>query len=201
MRYEIFISKKPLDGRDIKQIDGIPVLIATPVGEGQIIFSTQIKINCKADAVVTDRTNHWIGVLTADELPVFIIAKEAVGLIYGSWKNILKGTLFKTVKYIERFSKVSSAILGISICENCYLIEREIHDRFSAEYRSCFRQTPSGKYFFDLKKAATIQLSIAGVENIGIIKGCTVCNNDIYYSYSREKTKKRNLSAIRILKQ
>ena len=200
MKYEIFISRKPLDGRDIKQINGIPVLIAFPVGEGEILFSTQIKINCKADAVVTDRTNHWIGVLTADELPVFIIAKEAVGLIYGSWKNILKGTLFKTVKYIERFSKVSSAILGISICENCYLVEREIYDKFSAEYKSCFRPTPAGKYFFDFKEAATIQLSIAGVENIGIIKGCTVCNNDIYHSCIKEKTEKRILSAIRVLK-
>ena len=200
MKYEIFISKKPLDGRDIKQINGIPVLIASPVGEGEILFSTQIKINCKADAVVTDRTNHWIGVLTADELPVFIIAKEAIGVIYGSWKNILKGTLFKTVKYIERFSKVSSAILGISICENCYVVEKEIHNRFSHEYKTCFRPTPSGRFFFDLRKAATIQLSIAGVENIGIIKGCTVCNNDIYHSCIKEKTEKRILSAIRVLK-
>ena len=200
MKYEIFISKKPLDGRDIKQIKGIPVLVTVPVSEGQILFSTQIKINCKADAIIADKSDHWIGVLTADELPIFIVAKEAVGVIYGSWRNILKGTLFKTVKYIERFSKVFSAILGISICENCYLVEKETYSKFSSEYRVCFKPTPGGKYFFDLRKAAAIQLSIAGVENIGIIDGCTVCNNDIYYSYIKEKTEKKILSAIKILR-
>jgi copper oxidase (laccase) domain-containing protein len=200
MRYEIFISRKPLDGRDIKQINGIPVVVAVPVGEGEILFSTQIKVNCKADAIVTDKTNHWIGVLTADELPVFIIAEEAIGVVHGSWKNISKGTLFRTVKYIERFSKVSSAILGVPICENCYLVEKEIYDKFPSEFKSCFKPTPAGKYFLDLRKAATLQLSVAGVKNIGMINGCTVCNNDIYHSYAKEKTEKRILSAIRILR-
>ena len=200
MRYEIFISRKPLDGRDIKQIEGIPVFVASPIGEGEILFSTQISMNCKADAIVTDKTDHWIGVLTADELPVFIIAKEAVGIVYGSWKNISKGTLFKTVKYIERFSRVSSAILGISICKDCCLVEKDIYEKFSSDCKDCFKPTPAGKYFFDIRKAAMLQLLVAGVENIGVINGCTVCNNDIYHSYTKEKTEKRILSAIRILK-
>jgi len=200
MKYKIFISRKPVDGRLIKKLEGLPVLTTSPLGEGKIVFSTVIKTNCSADAIVADKTDHWIGVLTADSLPVFIIGKEAVGVVYGSWENILKGSLFKTVKYIERFSKVSSAILGISICEKCYLVEKEVYSKFLSRYRNCFRQTPSGKYFFDLKKAATIQLSAAGVENIGIIDGCTVCNNDIYHSFSKEKTEKRILSAIRILR-
>jgi len=201
MKYKIFISKKPVDGRQVKELEGFPVLTAVPIGEGQIVFSTLIEMNRKADAIVTDKANHWIGVLTADSLPVFIIGKEAVGIVYGSWRNILKGTLFKTVKYIERFSKVSSAILGISICEDCYLVEKEVYDKFPVEYKNCFKQTPSGRYFFDLKKAATIQLSVAGVESIGIIEGCTVCNNDLYHSHIKEKTEKRILSAVRILKE
>jgi copper oxidase (laccase) domain-containing protein len=200
MNYEIFISNKPICGKQIRKLEGLPVLTAVPVGEAQIVFFTTLEINRKADAIVTDKADHWMGTLTADELTVFIVGKEAAGVVYANWKNILKGTIFKTVRYIEQFSRVCSAILGISICKDCYLVDEEVYSKFPDKYKGCFRQSPCKKYFFDLKKAATIQLSIAGVENVGVLNGCTICNNYIYHSYTKEKTDKKILSAIRILR-
>ncbi len=200
MKYEIFISRKPVDGRTIKEIKDLPVLTARSTGQKEIFFSTQLNLTHRADAIVTDKSTHWIGVLTADALPVFLIGEKAVAVIHASWKNLYKGLVFETVKYIERFSIILSAFLGISICENCYLVGRNVFEKFSEKYRVCFKQTDNENYFFNLKEAASIQLTMAGVKNIGRLDGCTVCDNQFYHSYRKEKTDKRILSAIRIIR-
>ncbi|MEO2068147.1 MAG: peptidoglycan editing factor PgeF [Desulfurobacteriaceae bacterium] len=200
MKYEIFISQKPVDGKSIKEIKGFPVVTPIQVHGSNVAFIDSSKsLVPEADAIVTNSKNFWIGVLTADCLPIFLIGDGIVGVVHAGWRGTLKGIVLNTVKYILRFSKVEKAILGISICRNCYEVGEDVYTLFPKEYRGCFSKKGSDKYLFDLKKANLFQLKSLGVENVEIIKGCTVCDNHLFFSYRKERTKKRILSAIRIL--
>jgi len=200
VKYEIFVSRKPVDGRDIEELKGLPVIKPFQVHGTETAFvGKKSSLPPKADALVTDSKKIWIGILSADCLPVFLVGDGTVGIVHAGWRGTLKGITYNAVKYIERFSPVREAILGVCICKNCYEVGEDVKKLFSSEYELCFEPLGNGRYLFDLRKANKIQLKAAGVPVIKEMEGCTVCNNDLYYSYRKEKTEKRILSAIRIL--
>ncbi len=199
MDYEIFISEKPENGREITEINGIPVIKPFQIHSARVAFVGRHTEHVpQADALVTDNRNLWIGVLTADCLPIFLIGKDIVGIVHAGWRGTLKGIAYSTVKYISKFSPVKKAILGVSICGKCYEVGEDVYEQFYPRYVDCFMPKGNGKYLFDLKKANRKQLKAAGVSVIESIDLCTVCNNDRFFSYRFEKTDKRNLSAIRL---
>ena len=100
---------------------------------------------------------------------------------------------------MNRISMVRKAILGVSICGNCYEVGANVFNRFPSAYSRAFKRKRTGKFLFDLKEANRIQLRAAGVGNIEDVKFCTVCNNDLFHSYRKEKADRRILSAIRFL--
>jgi YfiH family protein len=200
MDFEIFISEKPADGREIKEIGGLPVIKPVQVHGSELFFvGRRTTRTPKADALITDNRELWIGVLTADCLPVFLIGEGAVGIVHAGWRGTLKGITFNAVSYMSRFTKVKKAILGVGICGKCYEVGEEVKRLFNKEYEPCFKGIGGGKYLFDLKRANEIQLKAAGVPEIEDLELCSVCHNHLYYSYRKEKTEKRTLSAIRLL--
>ncbi len=200
MDYEIFISRKPVDGREIKEIKGIPVITPVQVHGSNVFFVGRRTAGVpRADGLITDNKNLWIGVLTADCLPVFLVGEGAVGIVHAGWRGTLKGITFNAVSYMARFTKVKKAILGVGICGRCYQVGSEVRRLFNKEYQACFKELGEGKYLFDLKLANRIQLKAAGVEEVEDLNLCPFCQNDLYYSYRKEKTNKRTLSAIRML--
>ncbi|MEO2083605.1 MAG: polyphenol oxidase family protein [Desulfurobacteriaceae bacterium] len=200
MTYEIFVSKKPLDGREIEEIKGLPVVKPIQVHGNLVAFVGKGKSRRpKADAVVTDSKEIWIGVLAADCLPIFLVGEGVVGVVHAGWRGTLKGIAFNAVSYINRFSRVKKAILGISICKFCYEVGEDVRSLFPPMYDGCFKEIGEGKFLFDLKTANLLQLKSAGVRDFEFLEGCTCCNNQLFYSYRKEKTQKRNLFAIRII--
>ncbi|WP_457678021.1 polyphenol oxidase family protein [Thermovibrio sp.] len=200
MNYEIFISKKPTDGREIKEINGVPVITPVQVHGGDVYFVGKRLLRVPtADGLITDNRNLWVGVLTADCLPIFLIGENAVGIVHAGWRGTLKAITFNAVSYMSRFTKVKKAIFGVGICGKCYEVGQDLRALFGREYDSCFKEIGEGKFLFGLKEANRIQLNAAGVKVIEDLGLCSVCDNEFFYSYRKEKTKKRTLSAIRLL--
>ena len=200
MKYETFISERDKDGRYIKKIKGTPVVTPVQVHGGKVAFIGSVPQKPPvADGLITDTKNLWIGVLTADCLPVFLIGEGVVGVVHAGWRGTLKGITFNAVSYINRFSRVKKAILGVGICGKCYEVGEDVYKLFPHEYKSCFKEIGEGKFLLDLKEANKIQLKAAGVSEIEDLNLCSVCNNDRFFSYRREKTDKRTLSAIRLI--
>ena len=200
MNYEIFISEKPQDGKGIKELKGFPVVTPVQVHEANVAFVGSVPQRPPvADGLITDTKNLWIGVLTADCLPIFLIGEGVVGIVHAGWRGTLKGITFNAVSYINRFSRVKKAILGVGICEKCYEVGEDVFKLFPKEYKSCFKEIEDGKFLLNLKEANRIQLRAAGVPEIEDLNLCSVCNNDRFFSYRKEKTNKRTLSAIRLI--
>ncbi|WP_456397423.1 peptidoglycan editing factor PgeF [Desulfurobacterium sp.] len=200
MRYEIFISEKPIDGKEIEEIRGLPVIRPIQIHSSTVVFAGKRYFGRKGDAIVTDNKKIWVGVLSADCLPILVVARGMVAAIHAGWRGTLKGITFKTLKYIQTFTDIQKIIIGPGICRNCYEVGEDVYRSFAPHLRDrLFIPCGNKKYLFDLKEANVIQARSAGVNIIEPLNLCTVCNNDRFYSYRREKTEKRILSAIRLL--
>ncbi len=198
--YEIFISEKPEDGRDIRSIDGLPVIRPIQIHGTRVHIASKSALKRKADGLITDRKNFWIGVLAADCLPAFLVGNGMVGVVHAGWRGTAKGILFNAIKKMQVFTKVISVILGPCICSRCYEVGLDVYNSFSASVRDkVFKRISDEKFLLDLRKANRIQARSAGVKSIEDIPFCTVCDNELFYSFRKEKTKKRTLYAIRLI--
>ena len=201
MGYDIYISQKPIDGREIVSIDGIEVVRPIQIHSSIVVFAgRRYQGGKKGDAIVTDSKNLWVGVLTADCYSIFVIAKKMVAAVHAGWRGTLKGITFKTIKYIQTFSEVEKVIIGPGICRNCYEVGYDVFKLFPKTVQSkVFTDKADGKFLLDLKEANMIQIRSAGIKVVEDLNFCTVCNNDRFYSYRKEATDKRILSAIRLI--
>ena len=58
----------------------------------------------------------------------------------------------------------------------------------------------NGEYFVDLKEINRRQLNEAGVEQVDVCPYCTVCDNDMFFSYRKEQATTNRHSAVLKLK-
>jgi len=148
-----------------------------------------------ADAVITRTRGAAVGVRTADCVPILVVDPIhcAVGAIHGGWRGLAAGVVGAAVERMK--SEYSSdprsliAAIGPHVMSCCYEVGPEVaavfKDRFGKEV---LRPGKSGRYFLDLGKASQEALINAGLsrKNIEIIRICTCCNEDLFYSYRRE---------------
>jgi len=138
--------------------------------------------------------------LTADCYPVFVVGKEMVGVIHAGWRGSLKGIVFKTLKYLQTFTIIEKTVIGPGICGNCYEVGLDLYRAFPKNIRDrVFFRKGNSKFNLDLKEVNKLQINSAGITEIEDLNFCTVCDNDRFFSFRKEKTDKRILSAIRMV--
>lgn len=146
-----------------------------------------------ADAVVTNLIGIYIGVQTADCVPILLFdpIKKVVSAVHAGWRGTAKGILPKTISVMkEVFGCNSSDIIvsmGPAIKACCYEVGMEVVDALSKLLRDSqdFVRIKDGKTFVDLHKANTLQALNAGIlpANIRVSNYCTYCRADILHSY------------------
>ena len=169
----------PFEGSDIKDTDG---LIARSIG-------------------VTLTTFY------ADCVPLYFLdpVKRAAGLTHAGWKGTVAGIALETVKRMnEAFgSRPEDMLVGIgpSICRDCYEVDEPVISRLRENIQS-WRDviTPLGKdrYLLDLQLTNRIVLQKAGIRYANITDSglCTMCNEELFYSYRREGKDTGSLAAL-----
>ena len=84
-----------------------------------------------------------------------------------------------------------SAVVGPSIGPCCFTVGREVADAFARRFGASVvleSEDAGGPPRVDLWEAATLALVDIGVPRTGVLNPrlCTVCNNDLFYSYRME---------------
>lgn len=156
------------------------------------------------DAMITDTPNTFLGILTADCLPIFVIdrAKKVIAAIHaGRQGTALHLTSKVLIKMKEEFGCLSKDLviaLGPSIGLCCYEIDEKA---FIPEWKSF--STPRGerRWMVDLIKINISKLEKGGIrkEQIFSIDLCTSCHSDLFFSYRKEGQTGRQLSFIGII--
>ena len=156
------------------------------------------------DALITNSPDIFLGILTADCLPIFVVDpnKKVVAAIHAGRQGTALRITSKALKKMEEEFGCSPdnlhIAMGSSIGSRCYEIDERV---FQTEWKPFSVLSGTGKWVVDLAKINIAQMKGEGIEEeqISRIDLCTHCHSDLYFSYRKEGRTGRQLSFIGIL--
>ena len=146
-----------------------------------------------ADALVTDRPELTIGIVTADCAPVLLADAEAgvVGAAHAGWKGALGGVTDATLAAMERLGAQRDRIVaavGPCIARASYEVDDAFRRRFGeAEPANerFFAEGRTGHARFDLEGYVAHRLAAAGVTRVETLGLDTCADEARFFSYRR----------------
>ena len=186
------------------------------VSLNQIHSNKVLKINnvpkkkLTGDAMITNKRNIAISILTADCAPILIIEKKQkfVGAIHAGWKGAFKGIVKKTIQLLKKngcSEKDMIVCIGPCIKKNSYEVKNDFFKLFKDKNKKNvnFFAFKKKKIYFDLSEYIKSQFYENGVKKIDIIRKDTYALKNNFFSSRRAKKNKhndygRNISAIMI---
>lgn len=156
------------------------------------------------DALITDSPNMFLGILTADCIPIFVVdrKKKVVAAIHAGRQGTALNITTKVLKMMGEESGCSSEdlfiLVGPSIGPCCYEIDEKV---FLSEWEPFSTPGGKGRWMVDLTGINIAQMKKEGVkeEQIFRIDLCTRCHSDLLFSYRKEGRTGRQLSFIGII--
>ena len=147
----------------------------------------------EADAHWTDARNRPLAVLTADWLPVVIVAGDAtcVGIAHAGWRGLAAGVLESLLSAMPAEPASMTAWLGPAISAAAYEVGPEVKKTFEQHWGEaggdCFQPSNRrGHWMADLKALARLRLSRAGVSTIAGGDRCTYGEPETFFSHRCE---------------
>jgi YfiH family protein len=149
-----------------------------------------------ADALVTQQTGVYLGVLTADCVPMLFVAPERklVAAVHAGWRGTLQGITEKLLALLNREHGIVpgelEAALGPSIGACCYEVKQDVTAPLIEKWgklASAAIEAREGRSFLDLRSLNRNVLAQAGVPSAQIFEvgPCTGCAADDFFSYRR----------------
>ncbi len=151
-----------------------------------------VSVAVEADAMVTNRRDQLLGILTADCAPVLLADPEAgvIGAAHAGWKGAAGGIVYGTVMAMVAFgadpSRIRAAI-GPTISAANYEVGPDTAAQIIALDKSAASHVavPDGKdrEHFDIPGLLAEQLFGAGVGLVSNLDICTYANPGKYFSH------------------
>lgn len=156
----------------------------------------------EADAIVTNRKGAALLIQTADCQAVLLYdpLQNVIGNIHSGWKGSVGNIIAETIRTMEESygSRPSDILAGIGpslglCCGEFIHYKRELPESFW-DYQN-------ESTHFDFPNISLDQLCCAGVlkKNIHQSKLCTKCNEDLFFSYRRDKVTGRLANVIQLV--
>ena len=175
----------------IRQVHGTDVLsLDQPLTAGQTFFGGH-------DAVLTNQAGALLTVQTADCVPVLLVdaSRGVIGAVHAGWRGAVHGIVAKSVRnMVERFDAglVSLHVaIGPSAGPCCYEVDTPVLDLLAPDVpgdSTILKRTGPGTGRLNLKKLIQWQAASVGVpeDHIHTMDFCTICRQDLFFSYRRE---------------
>jgi hypothetical protein len=147
----------------------------------------------KGDAMVTDRPDILLGIVTADCVPVLFVDRQAgvIGAAHAGWKGAITGVTDNTIAVMEALganrSRIACAI-GPCIAQKSYEVDEGFYRRFTNEDAANERFFADGKpnhYQFDIEGYVAARLAGAGIGRVECLGEDTYSQPDRFFSYRR----------------
>jgi YfiH family protein len=152
----------------------------------------------QGDALITSVKGIAIGVFTADCVPVILVdsKNKTAAVIHAGWKGTYQNIVRKVLRYmIDEIGADTvdiEAVIGPSIGPCCFEVGAEVAEKFN------FVHIKDGKHYVDLWKENAKQIMECGVpmEKITLSNLCTMCREDLFFSYRRDSGKTGRLGTF-----
>lgn len=154
----------------------------------------------EADGIVTGERELFLGVLTADCVPILfsVSGRKLAAGVHAGWRGALAGIALKMVHHLkDRYDVKPDSVevaLGPAIGPCCYEIGTDVYNPMVQKWGGAAERTlklRDGKSYLDLRQLNRLQLEEAGVppEKTYLIGPCTSCAANDFFSYRRQKRK------------
>ncbi len=148
-----------------------------------------------ADALVTGIPGVSLAVQVADCIPLLLHSGESVAAVHVGRKGLVNGVALAALETMRDMgSSEITAIIGPSICGNCYEVSQEIYDEVTALHPAAASRTAQGTAALDLPAALRVLLESQSIAFIDESR-CTLENDDLY-SYRRDGVTGRQAGII-----
>ncbi|MDP2710076.1 MAG: polyphenol oxidase family protein [Solirubrobacteraceae bacterium] len=168
---ERWLESKQVHGSDVRIVTEPPSPDDDPV---------------EADGVATTLEDVAAVVVTADCLPVALIAPEAVAMIHAGWRGLAADVLKKGVEAMREAGATEiQAAVGPSIGVCCYEVNTWVHRAFMRYPRGTARLSNHAH----LKNVARLQLQHAKIplDHVHDVDICTMCApRSLFHSHRRD---------------
>lgn len=156
------------------------------------------------DALILNNSTQGVFLNFADCTPVILFDKvnKIVAISHAGWRGTAGRIAPKTVeKMMKDFGTKPENILsaiGPAISECCYNVGEDVFNQLLETVKddTGLSQIRNGERFIDLKSINKRQLEEIGVKEIDVCPYCTVCDNDMFFSYRKENATTNRHSAI-----
>ena len=171
------------------------------------------KLNHKkftGDALITNKPNTPIAVLTADCAPILMFDKKniTIAAIHAGWKGAYKGIIKKVVKFMIKkgsFTRDITVVIGPCITLKNYEVKQDFIKKFIKKDRrnKVFFKKKKNKNYFNLSGYIAYQLKVLNIKKIEVINKDTFDLKNNFFSARRSKKYNendygRNISIIMI---
>ena len=185
---------------------GIPpnrLVFPEQVHSNKVVTVRKAGVVSRCDALITNTSNLFLTIQTADCFPVFLFEPiaQAVGIVHSGWRGTAKNIVGKAIALMESELKAKPgrmlAAIGPGVQQACYQVDDVTASHFSETFL-----LPDGANHFKLDVQGCIlqQLRDAGIPNKQIERDttCTLCATDIdmYYSYRRDGNKSGRMMGV-----
>ena len=178
------------------------IFLAHQIHSNKFIFIDETydnKKKPKADAIITNRKNFPIAVLTADCAPILIYEDKMkmIAAIHAGWKGAFKGIITKVIKFmIKKGCKLENitAVVGPSISQKNYEVKYDFKKKFIQKDKKnyIFFKHKKNRLYFDLTKYIYASLKTIKIKNIDILKIDTFDIKNKFFSARRALKLKHN---------
>lgn len=160
------------------------------------------------DAMYTKDSNLYLLSFHADCTPVLLYCRDTriIAEIHSGWKGTVNEIAGKVAKHLIENENCNPeniyAYIGPSIEKRNFEAKDDIIDlvkKMSFDTRPFYIRKDNDSYLLDSKGLIKQQLLNLNIkeENITVSPYCTIENNDLFFSYRKEKTNLRNITIIK----
>lgn len=156
-------------------------------GDNVVLVDALTSHEPNSDAMVTAEMGIALAVLVADCIPLLLWdeVEDVIAVAHVGRKGLLNGVALETIKVMSTLgAQRIHAMLGPSICGNCYEVGGDIYDEVVDAYPRARSLTAKGTLALDLPSALSFELTRAGIE-ISRSPICTAENSN-FFSYRRD---------------
>lgn len=189
---------------DAHNLDTNKVVLVHQIHGNRVVFVENPDIDEKADALVTGKSGIALGIQVADCAAVLLADRKnrIIGAAHAGWRGAVAGVVEKTVKkMIEAGAQVNhiEAYISPCICQKKFEVGEEVAMKFDDAFVD---REHYDKPHVDLKAYLNHQLINLKVKEsaVQIDPGCTISDENKFYSFRREKNKSGRMLALICLK-
>ena len=140
-----------------------------------------------ADGLITSEKELKLSISTADCMPVIISDNFKVGAIHIGWKGLENKIFTNALEFFDR--NQLKVLIGPHAQSCCYEIQNDLKQKFPN-----YTLEKNKKLYLNLSEEI-YRFCIKNNINLEVSKECTI-HNELYYSFRRDKTSKRQRSIV-----